>query len=132
MSHAVHWHEGMFLWPQQLQAAERRQLAVAQRQHSWNVHYNWGLRSIEWDPETLKASQFVVKGLEARMKDGSLVVVPDDGALAPLDLKNAFDRDDVVTLYLALPKLHPGKPNIIMRQDQAKKEPGAESRSEER
>lgn len=124
---AVHWHEGMFLWPQQLQLAEKHQLQRIERQHRWNVAYNWGLRTLEWDPEALKSSHFVVKSLQARLKDGSLVVVPDDGALAPLDLKSAFDRNDIVTLYLALPKIHSGKPNTVLRQDQAKKEPAADA-----
>jgi type VI secretion system protein ImpJ len=123
---AVHWHEGMFLWPQQLQLAERHQFQRISRQHKWNVAYNWGLHSLEWDPEGLKSSHFAVKSLEARMRDGSLIVVPEDGALAPYDLKSAFDRDSVVTLYLALPKVHTGKPNTIARQDAGKKDATAD------
>lgn len=123
---AVHWHEGMFLWPQQLQLAERHQFQRISRQHKWNVAYNWGLHSLEWDPEGLKSSHFAIKSLEARMRDGSLIVVPEDGALAPYDLKSAFDRDSVVTLYLALPKVHTGKPNTIARQDAGKKDATAD------
>src|SRR5262245_49989093 len=99
---AAHWHEGMFLWPQQLQLAQRDQLQQAHRQHQWNVHYNWGLRSLEWDPDALRSSHFVVKTLQARLRDGTLVTVPDDAALAPLDLKGQFDRVSALTLYLAL------------------------------
>lgn len=127
---AVHWHEGMFLWPQQLQCAERHHLSQLDRQHRWDVHYNWGLRTLVWDEEALKSSHFIVKSLEARLRDGSVIVVPDDGTLAPLDLKSAFDRDDSVTLFLALPKVHEGKPNVVSRQEHVRKD--GESRLETR
>jgi type VI secretion system protein ImpJ len=123
---AVHWHEGMFLWPQQLQQGDRHSLDYAHRQHRWNVHYNWGLRSLEWDPEALRSSQFVVKGLQARLRDGTLITVPEDAALAPLDLKSAFDRESFVTLYLALPELHAGKANAIPRNEQTIPKEGEE------
>jgi type VI secretion system protein ImpJ len=114
----------MFLWPQQLQHAERHRLEQMHRHHRWNLNYDWGLRSLEWDPDALATSRFIVRGLTARFRDGTLVSVPDDAALAPLDLKSEFDREPFVTIYLALPKLHPGKANAMERKDVVEAKPG--------
>jgi predicted component of type VI protein secretion system len=45
---SVHWHEGMFLWPQHMQLAERFLLQEWHLSHRWDVHYNWGLRRPPW------------------------------------------------------------------------------------
>jgi type VI secretion system protein ImpJ len=109
----------MFLWPQQLQAAERFYLQQAHRQHHWDVHYNWGLRRFDWDPGALANRRFVVKSLEARLRDGTPVCLPEDGVLDALDLASAFDKDDLVTVYLALPVLQVGQANVMDRNPSA-------------
>ena len=46
---AVHWHEGMFLRPHHLQAAQRH---IAQLQHTadqWDHPFSWGLRVFDLD-----------------------------------------------------------------------------------
>ncbi len=111
----VHWHEGMFLWPQQLQAAERFYLSQLERQHRWDVHHNWGLRLLVWDEAALVNHRFAVKELLARMKDGTPIAVPDDGPLSPLDVTEALTRGET-TVYLALPKIQPHQPNVGERQ----------------
>src|SRR4051812_31197961 len=112
----VYWHEGMFLRPHHLQAAERHWVEHGNRNEKWDCEYNWGLRSIELDHAALANHRLVVRSLKARLRDGTLVVVPDDGILPNLDLRPAFDRATIagspnITAYLAVPVLQLGRAN---------------------
>lgn len=111
---AVHWHEGMFLRPQHFQTAQRFALHLGDRAEKWDVHYNWGLRSIDLDEEALSNYRFVARALRARLRDGTLVAIPEDGLLPAADLKAAFERANQVTVYLALPLLHLGRANVCL------------------
>ncbi|MBI3408937.1 MAG: type VI secretion system baseplate subunit TssK [Planctomycetes bacterium] len=108
---SVHWHEGMSLWPHHMQQAERFVSQEIQRNGSANVHYNWGLRHFELDLDSLGNFRFEVKGLCARLRDGTLLAVPEDTNLPVLDLKDALERQDNVTVLLAIPQLRLGKAN---------------------
>lgn len=115
-SPAVHWHEGMFLRPHHLQAAERRGSYLAHLGESWDQHYYWGLRSIELNTNALANYRLVVPALEARMRDGTLVSVPAEGALPEVDLQPVFksgEGDKVVMVYLAVPRIQVGRPSVL-------------------
>ncbi len=112
-ANAVFWYEGMFLQPHHLQAAERHHGYVHQLGSKWDVHHNWGLRSIELRENALANYRLVIRRLEARLKDGTLVVVrPDDGALPALDLKAALEGEQAVMVFLAVPVLRLGRANV--------------------
>ncbi len=108
---AVHWHEGMFLRPQHFQTAQRHADAIGNRSNKLDVHYNWGLRSVELDHDALANYRLVVHSLSARLRDGTLVSIPEDGLLTAVELKNAFESTHTVTVYLAVPSLHLGRAN---------------------
>jgi type VI secretion system protein ImpJ len=116
-THAVHWHEGMFLRPHHFQTARRHGTEAAGRGDKWAQHYNWGLRAVELDLDALANYRGVVRVLHARLRDGTPVAVPEDGALAPVDLRGAFERSGPVTLYLAVPVLHLGRANVAAEGD---------------
>jgi type VI secretion system protein ImpJ len=101
----------MYLLPHHSQTAERLAQQHLERSHRWDLHYNWGLRTLDLDHEALINYRFVVRSLTARMKDGTLVAIPDDGSVEALDLKPALARSNSVEVLLALPKLQPGKPS---------------------
>lgn len=110
---AVHWHEGMFLRPHQLQAEQRYTAYLTQRSAKWDMHYNWGLRAIEIDLEALANHRLVIRSLKARLRDGTLVAVPEDNVLPAVELKPAFEREDTLTAYLAVPIVVLGKANVV-------------------
>jgi type VI secretion system protein ImpJ len=117
-ANAVYWYEGMFLQPHHLQAAERHQAYVTQLGSKWDLHHNWGLRSVELREDALANHRLVIRRLEARLQDGTLVVVrPDDGALPALDLKAALERDPAVKVFLAVPVLRLGRANVCESSD---------------
>lgn len=108
---AVHWHEGMFLRPQQFQAAERHaQLTLARTTH-WDVHHGWGVRRIEWEPEALATYRFALRSLEARFRDGTTLALPEDGSLPAIDLRAPLQNSTGITVYVALPQLRLGRAN---------------------
>src|SRR5262249_22859365 len=104
--------EGMFLLPSQMQAAERFGLRQLHLSHKWDLHYDWGLRAIELDLGALANFRCSVRALKARLRDGTLISVPEDGSLGAVDLQPAFQRASPVTVYLALPQLRLGRSNI--------------------
>ena len=109
---AVHWHEGMLLRPQHFQAGDRYWQEQARWSTRWTQAYHWGVRSIRLDPEALKASRFKVQRLEARLRDGTIVRVPDDGLLPELDLRPVFDGLAPIGILLAVPALNMGWANV--------------------
>jgi type VI secretion system protein ImpJ len=108
---SVHWYDGLFFWPHHMQTAERllfHQMGQGQR---WNLHHNWGLRAADVDLEALANGRFVVRSLQARLPDGTLVAVPDDGSIPPLDLKATLAKNASVRILLAIPRLRLGQVN---------------------
>ncbi|MCI0381267.1 MAG: type VI secretion system baseplate subunit TssK [Gemmataceae bacterium] len=111
-SPAVHWHEGMFLRPQHFQTAQRHWSQLLQHNVSWDNHYSWGLRSLELDLDALANYRCVVRSLEARLRDGTLVVISPEDTFPALNLRNAFERQSSVTVYLGVSVFHLGRPNV--------------------
>jgi len=105
--HSVCWHDGMFMWPHHMQQEERFRRAELDRQGKCNLHYNWGLRRLEWDAEALKKGRLVIKKLQARLDHGALIDVPEDAALDIPDLESALAEQDSLTVYVAVPLLRP-------------------------
>src|SRR5262245_30154326 len=94
---AVHWHEGMFLRPHHFQTLHRHWLELNHRNERLDVSYFWGLRTIDLDPEALANYRFEVHALTARLRDGTVVAVPADGALSAVELKAVFEQHRSVT-----------------------------------
>jgi type VI secretion system protein ImpJ len=108
----VHWHEGMFLRPHQLQAAQRHADHQLHTSSTWDQHYNWGLRGIDIEADALANQRFVVRSLKARLRDGTLVSVPEDGVLPVLELKPVLSGDTTLTIFLGVPVVHVGRANV--------------------
>ncbi len=111
-SRAVHWHEGMFLRPQHFQAAQRHESEQRSRGDKWDLHYNWGLRSVDINQTALANHRLVVGSLKARLRDGTLVSLPEDATPPELDLREPLQRDRALMVYLAVPVLRTGRANV--------------------
>ncbi|MEX0819536.1 MAG: type VI secretion system baseplate subunit TssK [Pirellulaceae bacterium] len=129
---AVHWYEGLFLRPQHLQAADRYWSEAAATAGQWDNPYNYGLHHIEFSKEALANYQFELHALQARMRDGTLIDVGGDDldridvkdafrhkAPEAADLHAAFESAAVVQVFVAIPKLQLGRPNVSAPQDGA-------------
>src|ERR1051325_10897657 len=123
---AVNWYEGLFLRPHHFQAADRFWGDISQMSQQWDHPYNYGLLTIDFSREALANHQFEVRQLKARMRDGTLVALDFGQAPDRLDLKDelsnvgkaladlseAFEKEPVVRVFLGLPKLKLGRPNV--------------------
>ncbi|MCA9213849.1 MAG: type VI secretion system baseplate subunit TssK [Planctomycetales bacterium] len=130
----VNWYEGLFLRPQHFQANERwwsEQLNCSQR---WDNPYHYGIRRIVFSEEALRNQQFEVTSLEARMRDGTLVKIGEGSELDQVDLKriaqsptvrtslkNAFEDESVIRVYLGVPKLQLGRENLLLMNGRSDK-----------
>lgn len=106
-----HWHEGLFLRPHHLQAADRYTARLVDQNTRFAQWYAWGYRRCEIDEAALGGFRFVVRDLEARFRDGTVVKLPDDAPLPDVDLKEALLGRTSLDLFLAVPTLRPGQPN---------------------
>ena len=106
-----------------MQQEDRCQTERLALSHRWNVHHNWGLRRIEWDPESFKSGRLEITRLQARMRDGTLIDVPGDGRLPTLELAEILANRERVTVYVALAQLHDKGPNSSTPQPVDPKQP---------
>jgi type VI secretion system protein ImpJ len=108
----VHWHEGMFLRTHHFQVSQAESSEKSHLSEKWDHYHNWGLRAIDLDLDAMANSRLVVRALKARLRDGTLVAIPEEGVVPPLDLKPALQRADSVTVYLGVPVLKAGRANV--------------------
>ncbi len=126
-NHAIHWGEGLFLRPHHFQASERGLREQILLSEDWNTAYAYGLRSIDIDEDALVNWRVVVRACHLRLHDGTHVRFPEDADLNPVELpKDTFNRQESVTVYLALPRLKLGHKNA----DAAGGDPNARYRIE--
>ena len=101
----------MFMWPHHMQQETRFLEEQTRCNHKWDVHHNWGLRRLDLDSDAFKASRFVVRSLQARMRDGTLVDFPSEGRLPFLDFNEVMQGRDEAVISLAVPRLQPHRAN---------------------
>ena len=105
----VHWYEGLFLRPHHFQAADRFWAETLRSSEQWDHPYNYGLLAIDFSREALGNQQFEVRLLKARMRDGTLVALEHGQEPDRVGLSEAFDKKEVLTVYLGIPKLKLGR-----------------------
>jgi type VI secretion system protein ImpJ len=102
----------MFLRPQHLQAAQRHLSYLLATNSGWDNPYNWGLRRFELDREALANQRFVLRSLQARLRDGTTVSLPEDGVLPALELKPVLEGGGAATIFLGVPVVQLGRANL--------------------
>jgi type VI secretion system protein ImpJ len=105
----------MFLRQHHFLTEHRQMMRLMQLDGKWGLHHNWGLRSIALNTEALGNFQFSVTALEARLRDGTLIEVPQDGPLPDLALKPVLESQRKVTIHLGVPVLKSGQANVSER-----------------
>src|SRR5262249_31514620 len=89
-----------------MQQETRLCAAEMSRQGHFNLHYNWGLRKLDLDWDALKEGRLVIRGLQARLSNGTLVDIPDDASMDIPDLAVALEEQDplIVSVAVRLPR----------------------------
>lgn len=108
----IHWSEGLFLQPHHFQASERYWSETLQTSEQWDHPYYYGIRALEFSQEAIGNFQFQVNVCRVRMKDGTLVALGAGQEPDRIDLKEAFAKESVLRVFLGIPKLKMGRPNV--------------------
>src|SRR5262249_23313237 len=122
----VNWHEGLFLRPQHFQAAERHWGELQSTSERWDHPCNYGVASIEFNKDAVANYKFQVHRLSARLRDGTLIEIGADREPDRVDLKEsllgtkeavvgltaAFEKESMVRVVLAVPRLNVGRRNL--------------------
>ena len=75
---------------------------------------------LELSREAIANYQFQVNACHARMSDGTLISIDPGQELDRVDLKEAFAKESVVRVFLAVPKLKLGAANVAPATDPGK------------
>lgn len=97
--------------PHHFQSAELNQQDWLATSGSWLNQYAYGLRTLDLNYAALENFEVRIPRLEARLKDGTLVSVPDNGTLETLDVRAVFEGHQQIYVFLRLPNIVPGRPN---------------------
>lgn len=128
----VHWYEGAFLRPQHFQASDRFWSDLLRVAGQFDNSHNYGLVSIDFSREALANHQFELRSLRARMRDGTLIDLQIGDEPDRLDLskslaasssiskslKDAFERESSIRIYLGVPKMRLGRTNVGSSNDE--------------
>lgn len=113
----VHWSEGMLVLPHHFQASDANLRDTMSTMLDWRNPYGYGVRQIEWNVDALRNFELRINRLKVRLKDGTLISVPENTHLDILDIRPALQESDEVFLYLALPEIVDGRLNSTRRRD---------------
>lgn len=107
----VHWHEGMFMGPQHLQAAQRHEANQRRLYSRAAQRYNWGLQSLRLNTTALANHRFEALTLTAFLRDGTCVDLPAEGPLPSGEFRAELEQTYPLMLWLGVPSFQPGRAN---------------------
>jgi type VI secretion system protein ImpJ len=108
---SVLWREGMFLFPQHLQAFGREVQARLQAAASLGLVGDWGVLELEVDADALRADAFGVRRAVVVFRDGSLGCFPGNAIVETREFAEHF-KGPQLDVYLGVPAVQAGVPQI--------------------
>lgn len=108
---SVLWREGMFLFPQHLQAFSREQAARLQTAGSIGLVGDWGLLELQVDEEVLETDTFRIDSAKVLFRDGTLASFPANASVEQREFGEHFDGAEL-QVYLGVPAAQRGVPQI--------------------
>ena len=109
----VRWFEGMLMLPHHFQANRANLDDVQATVHEWLNPYCYGIRSLRLNENALANYEVRIDRLQARLKDGLLISVPENSHLDTLDVGPLFKGNAGLSelyVYLLLPDVVSGRP----------------------
>lgn len=105
----------MLMLPHHFQAADAHLAEVVSTTEAWLQPYCYGIHDIAINADALSGFELRVPRLRARMRDGTLICVPENAHLSTFDLKQPMADQSEVYVHLVLPELLPGHANTSLR-----------------
>jgi type VI secretion system protein ImpJ len=115
----VHWSEGMFLRPHHFQASDRYWAEIASLHFQFDHPCGYGVSRISISQQALDNGLLEVVGLQARMRDGSIVSCAANH-IETVDLNARLAGSSAgqpVNVYLAIPAFADGFSNVGKSED---------------
>lgn len=110
----VHWHEGLFLQPQHLQAMQRHQQAGSVAMRRTLLSYPYGLVEAKLSSDALSNMLVRFDSLHVVMRSGVEVRFPGNAELPPLDIKERFETGSgTFNILLGVPVWYNTRGNAI-------------------
>ncbi len=111
VQHSVLWREGMFLFPQHLQAFARELHSRLHLAGSLGLVGNWGLLELDVDEEALEGDVLALRKATVVFRDGSLAAFPANASVEQREFAEHFTGPEL-DVYLAVPAAQSGVPQI--------------------
>ena len=113
----IYWHQGQLLQPHHFQLVDRQSLNHVAQLADAVLPHCWGVVSCAIDEAALSAGRIEITQFCARLRDGTLVTVPDNALLAPI----RFVASDLATrtrkLYVGLRSAAGDQPNCSVYEN---------------
>lgn len=103
---SVHWAEGLFLQPQHLQRFQHNVAHDNYALFALQQPYPYGVIELELNEDALLEQRVEVRKLKAVLSDGTLLDVPHNASIAPLQLTSEFARtltSETIEICLCVP-----------------------------
>lgn len=103
LSQPVFWHQGLFLQPQHLQAADHYHSQLAAYLLQRTGPHGWGALGFSINEAAIQNGLFDVQRFECMMRDGTLVVCPDNAMVTARQFEGVWrDRNQKLPVYIGL------------------------------
>lgn len=123
---AVHWEEGLYLYPHHFQVLQRSLIRQLEGQRELYLPYSYGCVDSKLNHDALKRGLVKYDRLQVVMKSGIEVRFPEQASLPAIDLKEALASGaGSVTILLGVPVFQTHRTNTV---DPAKNEDLREKR----
>ncbi|MDG2381836.1 MAG: type VI secretion system baseplate subunit TssK [Pirellulaceae bacterium] len=111
-SSQVCWLEGSLVLPHHFQAEVTNLQYWANANINWTTPFHYGLCKIDFE---LGSETLTISHLKARLRDGSMISVPENATIHSLNFKQPLEQAGVdgLYLYLTLPDYRPGRANAV-------------------
>ncbi|MCC6511035.1 MAG: type VI secretion system baseplate subunit TssK [Pirellulaceae bacterium] len=107
----------MFLRPHHFQAADRHLSELVSTQNLFDHPYGYGVQGLSISAEALAAGTLEIRGLRARLKDGT-VINQGTGQVDRIELAKRIDLRALgnapLLVYLAVASMQEGRPNVSL------------------
>ncbi|MCA9286957.1 MAG: type VI secretion system baseplate subunit TssK [Phycisphaerales bacterium] len=114
MASQVHWHEGLFLQPHHLQAADRHALERVERERRLAWSYPYGVIEYKLNEDELENMRVRFDRLRLVMPGGTYMDVRENADLPPLDVKKTLaGASGPVRIEIGIPIWYHNRANSI-------------------
>jgi type VI secretion system protein ImpJ len=115
LSQPVFWHQGLFLQPQHLQAADRYHTQLAAYLLQRTGPHGWGLLDLTINEAAIQNGLLDLQRFECMMRDGTLVSFPDNAVITARQFDSVWrDRNHNLPVYVGLKHISRNDSNVTV------------------